>query len=239
MKTAIVTGGTKGIGAAIVEMFLAEEYKVIVTYGDDDLAAQRFAKIHLKYSPERLIIVKVNQADINQISHFTNSLKHVKIDCLICNAGVTLRKNMTDISNKDWERIMMVNVNSNFYIIRDLFKELYSNSRIIFIGSLMGIYPHGTSLAYGVTKSAVHALAKNLVKFFEGTGTTVNAIAPGFVETAWQKDKTEQIRQNIYAKTALKRFANVHEIVSAVKFCVENAYVNGAIIEISGGYCFK
>ena len=77
------------------------------------------------------------------------------------------------------------------------------------------------------------------MKVFEGTGTTVNVIAPGFVETEWQKTKPEEIRQNIYRKTAVKRFASVEEIADAVKFCLNNPFVNGSIIEVSGGYDFK
>ena len=109
----------------------------------------------------------------------------------------------------------------------------------LFTGSLMGILPHSVSLSYGVTKAAVLALAKNLVKFFEDTDTTVNAIAPGFVETEWQKNKPQEIRNNIYNKTAIKRFADPKEIADAVRFCINNAFVNGSIIEVSGGYCFK
>jgi 3-oxoacyl-[acyl-carrier protein] reductase len=103
----------------------------------------------------------------------------------------------------------------------------------------MGVYPHGTSLAYGVTKAAVHALALNLVKCFEGTDTTVNAIAPGFVETEWQATKPQHIRDNIYAKSAVKRFATPDEVADAVRFCINNGFVNGSVLEISGGYCFK
>lgn len=103
----------------------------------------------------------------------------------------------------------------------------------------MGVHPHGTSLAYGVSKAAVHALALNLVKCFEASGTTVNAIAPGFVETEWQATKPEQIRQNIYAKSAIKRFATTDEVADAVRFCINNAFVNGSVIEVSGGYSFK
>ena len=134
---------------------------------------------------------------------------------------------------------MNINVNSNVFLIRDLFSFFTHNARIVFIGSLMGIYPHGTSLAYGVSKTAVHALAPNLVKCFEGTNVTVNAIAPGFVDTEWQKNKDPQIRQNICNKTALGRFATVEEIANAVEFCVENSFVNGSVIEVSGGYCYK
>ena len=134
---------------------------------------------------------------------------------------------------------MQVAVNSHFYLIRDCHEMIEPDSRIIFIGSMMGVLPHGTSLPYGVSKAAVHALAKNLVKEFEGTGTTVNAIAPGFVETEWQKNKPQHIRENIYGKTAIKRFATVNEIANAVAFCLDNQFVNGSVIEVSGGYCFK
>jgi 3-oxoacyl-[acyl-carrier protein] reductase len=94
-------------------------------------------------------------------------------------------------------------------------------------------------LPYGVSKSALHALAANLIKEFEDTGTTVNVIAPGFVETELQKEKPLEIRQNILKKTAIKRFADVKEISAAVMFCLDNPYVNGSVIEVNGGYCFK
>lgn len=103
----------------------------------------------------------------------------------------------------------------------------------------MGINPHATVLAYGVTKSAIHGLVKNLVKEFEGTDTTINAIVPGFVETPWQKEKPEEIKQNIYRKTAIHRFATIDEIVDGYRFCIDNPFVNGSLIEINGGYSFK
>ena len=152
---------------------------------------------------------------------------------------MTLRSDLREIEEEGWERVMQMNVNSNVYLIRDLFDVIPPNSRIVFTGSLMGVLPHSVSLSYGVTKAAVLALAKNLVKFFEGTNTTVNAIAPGFVETDWQKNKPLEIRNNIYNKTAIKRFATPEEIADAVRFCINNAFVNGSIIEVSGGYCFK
>lgn len=161
------------------------------------------------------------------------------ISCIVCNAGMTIRKPNMEITDEQWEQVMQVAVNSHFYLIRDCYEMIEPDSRIIFMGSMMGVLPHGTSLPYGVSKAAVHALAKNLVKEFEGTGTTVNAIAPGFVETEWQKNKPQNIRENIYGKTAIKRFAAVDEIANAVAFCLDNQFVNGSVIEVSGGYCFK
>lgn len=239
MKYAIVTGGTKGIGLGIAQMLLDEGYFVTTTYAHDDESAKSCEKM-FRAKSDNFEILKVSQADRKAMEIFVKKMQEKPtIDCIVCNAGLTLRKDLKNIENEEWEQVMYANVTSNVYLIRDLYDKIPNNSRIIFIGSLMGIYPHATSLAYGVTKSAVHALAKNLVKFFDGTGTTINTIAPGFVETEWQAKKSQEHRNSIYNKTAIKRFATVEEIVEAVKFCISNSFVNGSLIEISGGYNYK
>ena len=240
MKNAIVTGATRGIGLAIAKMLLQRGYFVIVTYGhnehDAKLAAEQLSKVGDAFE-----IVRVDQTDKEELRRFIGMVrKKQHLDCLVCNAGMTLRNMaLADIEDEGWEKVMMMNVNSNVYLIRDLFDIIPSGSRIIFIASLMGVEPHSMSLAYGVTKNAVIALAKNLVKYFEGTNTTVNAIAPGFVETEWQKNKPQEIRDNIIRKTAVKRFASPEEVADAVMFCVNNGFVNGSVIEVTGGYSFK
>lgn len=239
MKNAIVTGATRGIGLATAEMLLKEGYHVTVTYAYDEPSVEP-CKARLSAISDEFEIVWADQTNKHEMRDFASKMRQKgHIDCIVCNAGMTLRTSLNDIVEEDWERVMQMNVNSNVYLIRDLFDVIPENSRIVFTGSLMGILPHSVSLSYGVTKAAVMALAKNLVKCFEGTGTTVNAIAPGFVETEWQKNKPEEIRNNIYNKTAIKRFADPSEIADAVRFCINNAFVNGSIIEVSGGYCFK
>lgn len=239
MKNAIVTGATRGIGLATAEMLLKEGYHVTVTYAYDEDSVEPCKERLCKVS-NAFEILWVDQTSKKEMHDFAMSMKEKgHIDCIICNAGMTLRTSLQDIVEDDWERVMQMNVNSNVYLIRDLFDCIPHGSRIVFTGSLMGILPHSVSLSYGVTKAAVLALAKNLVKFFEGTNTTVNAIAPGFVETEWQKNKPQEIRNNIYNKTAIKRFADPREIADAVRFCINNAFVNGSIIEVSGGYCYK
>lgn len=239
MKTAIVTGATKGIGLAIARRLLGRGYHVVGTYANDEMAAKRCTEELSSIAPH-FEIIKADQSDKESMRRFTlQMLQKSSIDCIVCNAGATLRCSLTEICDEEWERIMQINLNSSLYLIRDLYSKIPHNSRIVFIGSLMGVYPHGTSLAYGVSKASVHALALNLVKCFEGTNTTVNAIAPGFVETEWQASKPQQIRDNIYAKSAIKRFATTDEVADAVEFCLNNGFVNGSVIEVSGGYCFK
>ncbi len=244
MKNAIVTGGTKGIGLATVKMLLEEGYHVVATYAHDEASAaacgNSLSTIFQEYE-----IVKCDQADKSAVSSFTQNIKSrfSHIDALVCNAGTTLRKSLVEITDEDWERVVQVNVNSNMAIIRDLYDVLVAEGEghcsVVLMGSMMGIEPHGTSLAYGVTKSATHALAKNLVKCFEGRRVTVNAVAPGFVETEWQREKPQEIRDNICRKTAVGRFATVEEVADVVRFCIKNGYVNGSVIEVSGGYSYK
>jgi 3-oxoacyl-[acyl-carrier protein] reductase len=103
----------------------------------------------------------------------------------------------------------------------------------------MGIEPHASSLSYGVTKSAVHALTQNLVKFMVPYQLRVNAIAPGFVDTDWQKNKPEDVRRNIENKIALGRFCMPEEIAEVYQMLIENKYFNGEIITFDGGYSYK
>ena len=231
MKTAIVTGGTSGIGLGVAKMLLAKGYKVYATYVGPDF----------EENVENFEPIKVDQSNREELYSFINRIKQdcASVDCIVCNAGMSIRKSFTETTDNDWDMQMEVAVNSHYILVRELYSLIPNGSRIIFTGSQMGLMPHAMVLSYGVTKAAVHALAKNLVKEFEGTGTTVNAIVPGFVETPWQKEKPEEIKQNIYQKTAIHRFATVEEIVDAYRFCIENPFVNGSLIEVNGGYSYK
>ncbi len=240
MKIAVVTGGTKGIGRQIVKDLLRRQYRVYTNYSSDEDSAQAAALEFTAISPH-FQIVKADQADNEAFLEFIQLIKsqETNVQCIVGNAGMTIRKTPMEFTNADWETMMQVIVNAHFYLVRDLRSLLTSDARIVFIGSMMGILPHGTSLAYGVAKSALHALGQNLVKEFEGTETTVNVIAPGFVNTDWQNGKSQDIKDSICNKTALHRFATPEEIASAVSFCLDNPFVNGSIIEVNGGYCFK
>ncbi len=231
MKYAIVTGGTSGIGLGVSKMLVGKGYYVFATY-------VRTKPIEQLENFEAIRADQSRREDVYNFIHYVKSkVKHV--DCILCNAGLSIRKSFTEYTDMDWDTMMEVSVNSHYIMIREFYPIIPAGSRILFTGSQMGVQPHGTILAYGVTKSAVHALCKNLVKEFEGTGTTVNTVVPGFVETPWQKEKPEKIKQNIYKKTAIHRFATIEEIVDAFRFCIENPFVNGSLIEVNGGYSYK
>lgn len=231
MKYAVVTGGTSGMGLGVAKMLLAKGYKVFATYVGPDVEEKL----------ENFETHNIDQSKRNEVYRFINYVKSQTnhLDCLVCNAGVSIRRSFTEMKDEEWDLMMEVAVNSHYIMCREFYPIIPDGSRILFTGSQMAIHPHATVLAYGVTKSAVHALVKNLVKEFEGTGTTVNAVVPGFVDTPWQTAKPEEIKQNIYKKTAIHRFAQVNEVVDAFRFCIDNPFVNGSLIEVNGGYCFK
>jgi len=231
MKYAVVTGGTSGMGLGVAKMLVDKGYYVFTTY-----VGPEFTEKIDNY--EAHLVDQTNRGDVYSfISYVKSKTNH--LDCLVCNAGMSIRKSFTETTDADWDKQMEVAVNSHYIMVREFFSIIPEGSRILFTGSQMAVHPHATVLAYGVTKSAVCALAKNLVKEFEGTGTTVNTIIPGFVATPWQNEKPEEIKQNIYRKTAIHRFASVDEIVDAFRFCIENPFVNGSMIEVNGGYCYK
>lgn len=231
MKYAVVTGGTSGMGLGVAKMLIQKGYYVFTTYvGPEFTDKIENYEAHL-----------VDQTKREEVYAFINYIKSNAdhLDCIVCNAGMSIRKSFTETTDADWDRQMEVAVNSHYIMVREFFPIIPPGSRILFTGSQMAVHPHATVLAYGVTKSAVCALSKNLVKEFEGTGTTVNTIVPGFVATPWQNEKPEEIKQNIYKKTAIHRFATVDEIVDAFRFCIDNPFVNGSQIEVNGGYCYK
>ena len=231
MKYAVVTGGTSGMGLGVAKMLVKKGYYVFTTY-----VGPEFTEKIENYEAHH-----VDQTKRDEVYAFIAYVKSMidHLDCLVCNAGVSIRRSFTEMKDSEWDAMMEVAVNSHYIIVREFYSIIPPGSRILFTGSQMAVHPHATVLAYGVTKSAVHALVKNLVKEFEGTGTTINAIVPGFVDTPWQIAKPEEIKQNIYRKTAIHRFAHIDEIVDAFRFCIDNPFINGSLIEVNGGYCYK
>lgn len=240
-KVALVTGSTKGIGKAIAEHLLQEHYFVIINYSSDENAANDIRQEWHKYS-NSFILVKANLSNYKDAKMLLDVVyaNVDSIDCLVLNCGTTDRTPFDRIEIENWESVLRMNISIPFFLVQQLSPILRNDSgRIIFIGSILGIFPHAISLSYGITKAAIHQMAKELVKVFADRRITVNAIAPGFIDTSWHENKTEAQRKRIEMKTATGRLGKPEEIAELCWCVINNAFINGAVLNIDGGYCYK
>ena len=240
-KFALITGGTKGIGHAVAVCLAKSGYDLLLTYGPD--TEEEVNKAVSACSCYGVNVTSLH-ADISckkSIADITAFLSgySIHIDAVVFNAGLTYREAFENIDPDEYERIFFANVHYPVFLLQQIVGRIKPRGSIVFTGSLMGIEPHASSLSYGVSKAAVHALTKNLVKFMAPYNIRVNAIAPGFVDTEWQKNKPEEIRRNIEQKIALGRFCAPEEIAEVFKMLIENNYINGEIVVVDGGYAYK
>lgn len=241
MKYALITGGTKGIGFSVAKCLAKMGYDLLLTYASDTRVASKACDmLGAEYSIEATFI----QADISDkksidilFNHI--NLRNIRLDAIVFNAGLTYHSRFEEMKYDDWERVFYANIHFPTFLLQRLTGMINKGGSVVFTGSLMGILPHAQSLSYGVTKTAVHALVKNLVKFLTPYQIRVNAVAPGFVVTDWHKNKPSEIRKSIESKIAAGRFCDPDELAGIYQLLIENTYINGEIIIADGGYSYQ
>jgi len=241
MKYALVTGSTKGIGREIGISLLKNDYYVIFNYFNDFKSAEVLDEFLSNQFKGKYSIIKEDFSDYLIIDVFVKKIEAItkSLNVIVFNVGITDRSNFEQITWEIWQKVFNTNLSIPFFLLKSLFNILIDESSIVFIGSLLGNITHSSSLSYGVSKSAVHSLVKNLVKYLAQKKIRVNGIAPGFVDTNWQNDKPDWLKEKIMNKIALERFCAPNEISSLVMLLIENNYINGEIIQIDGGYNYK
>ena len=240
-KYALITGGTKGIGYSVAKCFGKMGYNLLLTYSTDSISAQRSTALLRDECNVDVTALQADSTDKKSIDIISHHIDHrgIKLDIIVFNAGITCRDSFEEMKYDDWDRVFFANVHFPVFLLQHLIDSINRGGNVIFTGSLTGILPHAMSLSYGVTKAAAHALVKNLVKFLAPRGIRVNAVAPGFVDTEWQKNKPSEIRKSIESKISLGRFCEPDELSGVYKLLVENSYINGEIIVADGGYSYK
>ncbi len=240
-KLVLITGGTKGIGKAVALCLAKAGYDLILTYASDYSAAEASKQEIEAGTDSNVRLLQADITDDKTIGLIDGYLEKESIilDSIVFNAGLTCRDSFESISFESWNKVFYANVHFPVFLLQRIVGRMAKGGSVVFTGSLMGIEPHSVSLAYGVTKSAVHSLVKNLVKFLAPYSLRVNAVAPGFVDTEWQKTKLAEIRRNIERKVSLERFCEPAEVAEVYKMLIENNYFNGEIVVIDGGYSYK
>lgn len=242
MKRVLITGSTKGIGRAIGLELLSRGGMVAFNHAKD-LESARQLKDELDalgYRGHYQII----QADLSKLEGIDQLLAGLDaqfetLDYLILNAAVTKRGSLPSLTPEEWGYVLDTNLTVPLFLTQACAPRISRGGCILFIGAVMGQYPHALSLPYGTSKAAVHFLAKSLVKELAPAQVRVNCLCPGFVETPWQAKKPAEIRQSIEEKIALHRFADPGEVAQMAAAILENPYMNGALVDIDGGYCYQ
>jgi len=233
MKTALVIGSTRGIGSQIGKDLLDKGYYVIFNYVNDDDSAMTL-RTQLRGYQGLFQIIKADMSNINQI---TTLIKDIDtLDVIVLNAGATDRTPFGEITLSNWYNVFDTNLVIPFFLIQKLRERINKNGKIIFISSIAGCTTDSTSIAYGVSKGAIHVLVPYLAKEFADKKITVNAIAPGYIDTNWHLSKDNKQIERIEQKCLAKRLGTVKEVSKAVMSMVDNDFINGQIIRVDGGF---
>lgn len=236
---AIVTGGAKGIGKSIVEEFAKSGIKVILNYNHSEAKA-----IEVKDELcEKGYTVEIYKADVSKPEEVKNLVTFARntfgeIDILVNNAGIDKFQLFTDITNKDWDEMISNNLNSVFYMTKEVVKDMINNKKgcIINISSIWGIVGASCEVAYSVSKAAIDGLTKSLAKEVAPSGIRVNSIAPGAIMTDMNKNLTKEEIMQISDEIPLGKFGKPEDIAKCAMWLVEDEYTTGQIISPNGGW---
>ena len=240
-KVTVITGGTSGIGNGIAKKILenAEESdRLYISYGHNQERAERFWESLSPADQEKVILIQADMSSYEEMMKFACRIKEEAghVDWLINNVGISTYAKYEDYTFEEWSRIVNTNLSVPVFLVKELRPVMKEGGSILFTGSYAGQQAYSSSLVYGVTKAAVHFLTKSLVKEFEPKKIRVNAIAPGFIETSWHKNRTPESYERINRKVALHRFGTVEEVADMAYAVLSNGYMNGSIVDIHGGY---
>ena len=240
-KVTIITGGTSGIGRGIAEKILANSGAddiLYVSFGHNQKQAEEFLHAQSEADQKKLRLIQADMSSYDQMMNFVTRIKKETdhVDWLVNNVGISTYAKYEDYTFEEWSKIVNTNLSVPVFLVKELRPIIREGGSILFTGSYAGQQAYSSSLVYGVTKSAIHFLTKSLVKELEPKQIRVNAIAPGFIETSWHKNRTPESYERINRKIALHRFGEISEVADMADEILKNGYMNGSIVDIHGGY---
>lgn len=239
-KTALVTGGSRGIGRAVVRALAAEGAKVAFTYNSNADAANELVK-ELELDQREAVAIQANAADAEKASEVVEGLleKWEKLDILVNNAGIIKDGLLATMSQDNWTSVINTNLNSIYNYCQAAMRSMMSarHGRIINVSSVAGRYGNPGQTNYAATKGGIDGFTRCLANEVGRRGITVNSIAPGFINT----DMTEAVRnaagKEIKKQISVRRLGEPEDIANAVVFFAldESSYVTGQVLTVDGG----
>jgi 3-oxoacyl-[acyl-carrier protein] reductase len=229
MKTVLVTGGVRGIGKSIAEAFAKKGYRVCVTYSKDEESA----------SLAREEGLEVYKADVSVEADVVALFQKVgKVDVLVNNAGVSLIKQIQDVSYEEFNRLMAVNVGGAFLCAREAAKGMIDRGAglIVNVSSVWGEVGGSCESVYSASKAALIGFTKALAKELGWWGIRVNCVSPGVIDTPMNAHFSKEEMDALKEEIPMGRLGVGEDVARAVLYLEENDYVTGIDLPINGGF---
>jgi 3-oxoacyl-[acyl-carrier protein] reductase len=238
-KVAIVTGAAQGIGRTIAETLAQAGADVAVADMDPGRAQETIEAI--KKLGRRTLNIKVNVADWNDVKAMTDHVMKEwgKIDILVNNAGITRDGLLVRMKEEDWNLVLQVNLNGTFHctkaVMQPMAKQRYG--RIVNIASIVGVMGNAGQANYAASKAAVIGFTKTVAREYASRSVTVNAVAPGFIDTPMTQGLSADVKDLLQKQIPLGRLGQPADVAAAVRFLVSDdaEYITGQVIHVNGG----
>jgi 3-oxoacyl-[acyl-carrier protein] reductase len=238
-KTALVTGGGRGIGAAIAENLAKEGVNIIITDINESNATTTLDNI--KKIGVKGVFYHMNVADSNSVTDCVKKIQDdgFTVDILINNAGVTRDNLLIRMKEEDWDMVLNVNLKGAFNCTKMIAPIMMKSrwGRIINITSIVGVMGNKGQANYSASKAGLIGFTKSCAQELASRNITVNAIAPGFIVSDMTNALSEEVQKDFMTKIPLARFGSVDEIANTVNFLASDkaAYITGQVIGVNGG----
>lgn len=239
-KVAIVTGGTRGIGRAIALKLADKGANIVINYRNSDKEAEELKSI-LEGKGVKVLTVKCDISNFEDSKDLMDKCKEVfgKIDILVNNAGITKDTLIMRMKEEDFDNVIDVNLKGTFNCAKHasaiMLKQRFG--KIINMTSVVGIAGNAGQVNYAASKAGVIGLTKSLAKELGSRGITVNAVAPGFINTDMTASLSEKVKEEASKNIPLKRLGDPEDVANLVGFLASDAanYITGQVINVDGG----
>lgn len=239
-KVALVTGGCRGIGAAITENLAAAGAHVAAGYNHGEEVARALAAAQATQGRS----VSVHQGNVAEPDACRRVVAEVldqqgRVDFLVNNAGINVDKTVRKMSIDDWHAVLRVNLSGGFYMIKAVLDHMVErgSGRIVNISSVIGQVGNIGQANYAASKSGQFGFTKSLALELARKGITVNCVAPGFIETEMVATMPQKVLDTVIAKIPIGRLGQASEVARCVRFLLEDeaSYITGAVLTVNGG----